>query len=48
MYQRDVDIRQAGRMIVHRMRTTHDGDGSPTYVARMFAVCGGVDIMDQG
>ena len=24
----------------------HDGDSGSTYVAVMFAVCGGVDIMD--
>ena len=28
-------------------RTRHDGDGGSTYVAGMFAVCGGVDIMDE-
>ena len=26
---------------------THDGDDGSTYVAGMFAVCGGADIMDQ-
>lgn len=26
--------------------TRHDGDGGSTYVAKMVAVCGGVDIMD--
>ena len=26
--------------------TRHDGDSGSTYVAEMFAVCGGVDIMD--
>ena len=25
----------------------HDGDNGSTYVAGMFAVCGGVDIMDE-
>ena len=28
-------------------RTSHDGDDGSTYVAGMFAVCGGVDIMDD-
>jgi len=28
-------------------RTRHDEDGSSIYVAGMFAVCGGVDIMDE-
>jgi len=27
--------------------TRHDEDGSSTYVTGMFAVCGGVDIMDE-
>jgi len=46
VYQRDVDIRKTRRS-VHRMRRTHDGDGSSTYAVGMIAVCGGVDIMDQ-
>ena len=28
-------------------RTRHDGDSGSTYVAGMFAVCGGVDIMGE-
>ena len=27
-------------------KTRHDGDSGSTYVAGMFVVCGGVDIMD--
>jgi len=27
--------------------TRHDGDDGSTYVVGMFAVCGGVDIMDK-
>jgi len=27
--------------------TRHDGDSGSTYVARMVAVCGGVDIMGE-
>ena len=32
----------------YRKRTRHDGYGGSTYVAWMFVVCGGDDIMDQG
>jgi len=39
---------QAGKEDSSQDGMTHDGDGSSTYVAGMFAVCGGIDIMNKG